>query len=107
MHDLPEVAAEHNSRRHRRGACPCCGRQVELTFHHLIPRKMHRRARFRKRYDRDTLQLGLFVCRACHSGIHRAYDEMTLATRFSTPQALLRDPTLQRHFRWVGRQRRG
>ncbi len=67
---------------------------------------MHRRPRFRKAYDRDTLQLGLFVCRACHSGIHDTYDEITLATRFNTPAALLADPTLRRHFRWVARQRR-
>jgi Na+-translocating ferredoxin:NAD+ oxidoreductase RnfC subunit len=99
------IAATSNSRQRRSGSCPCCGRTVALTFHHLIPRKLHRRTRFRKRFDRDTLNRGIFICRRCHSGIHASYDEMTLASYFSTPNALLRDPTLRRHFAWVSRQR--
>jgi len=96
-----------NRRTLRRGQCPCCGREVPLTFHHLIPRKVHRRPRFRKHYDRETLNMGLFLCRRCHSGIHKRYDELTLAREFNTPEALLADPDLKRHFEWVSRQREG
>jgi len=101
----PDIEVTSNSRQRRSGVCPCCRRAVMLTFHHLIPRKVHRRARFRKKFDRDTLNGGIFICRRCHSGIHASYDEMTLANKFSTPDALLRDPTLRRHFDWVSRQR--
>lgn len=86
--------------------CPFCRRESALTFHHLIPRKVHRRARFSKRYDRSTLNLGIRICRLCHSGIHACHDEMRLATDFNTPQALCNDPTLQKHFRWVSKQKR-
>ncbi len=102
---MTDVVPTHNSRSLRRGECPCCRREVALTFHHLIPRKMHRRPRFRKHYDRDTLNRGIFLCRRCHSGIHKRYDELTLARDFSTPDALLADPDLQRHFAWVARQK--
>ena len=101
----PVIEATPNSRHCRKGNCPCCGRSAVLTFHHLIPRKVHRRSRFRKHFNRHTLNSGIFICRRCHSGIHASYDEMTLAKNFSTPDALLLDPTLRRHFTWVSRQR--
>ena len=95
-------------RRQRRafGCCPCCQRRQPLTFHHLIPKKLHRRVHFRKRYPRATLASGIMICRACHDGIHRLYGEMALGKRFNTLEALLEDPTLRRHFDWVARQRR-
>ena len=94
------------SRRDRPTRCATCGRDTALTFHHLIPRKLHRRARFRRDYDRDTLNLGIHVCRPCHRGIHRSYDEMTLGTRLCTLASLLADPVLARHFAWVAKQKR-
>ena len=94
------------SRRPQCGDCPCCGRRLPLTFHHLIPRKLHRRPRFRKRYSRAELALGIYVCRDCHDGIHRTYTEMELARDKATPEALLGDTELGRHFSWLSRQRR-
>ncbi len=94
-------------RRQTPAACATCGREVPLTFHHLIPRKLHRRNYFRRRYDRDTLNQGIYVCRPCHRGIHRLYDEMTLGRDFGSLQSLLGDAALARHFAWVGKQRRG
>ncbi|MGB2522028.1 MAG: hypothetical protein ACPIB3_00665 [Luminiphilus sp.] len=45
------------------------------------------------------------MCRLCHRGIHREYDEMTLARQFNTLTALMGDETLSRHFEWVAKQR--
>ena len=92
--------------RAKTGHCALCGRDTQLTFHHLIPRKMHRRSRFRKRVDRGTLQAGIDICQPCHRGIHRLYDEMTLATHLSTLDALRSDEAIRRHCQWVARQRR-
>jgi hypothetical protein len=86
--------------------CSLCGRRTALTFHHLIPRKVHRRTHFRKRFSRAQLAAGIDVCRLCHDGIHRLYDELTLARRFSTLEALRSDPAIQRHCRWVRKQQR-
>ncbi|MEM9315770.1 MAG: hypothetical protein AAGA95_14180 [Pseudomonadota bacterium] len=85
--------------------CATCGRRTALTFHHLIPRKLHRRARFQKRYSREALNRGIHVCRLCHRGIHRSYDEMTLGRDFSSLELLRRDPLLARHFAWVAKQK--
>ncbi|WP_298609157.1 HNH endonuclease [uncultured Thiothrix sp.] len=87
------------------GVCTCCGRNTALTFHHLIPRKLHRRTAFKKKYGRDELNQGIAVCRLCHNGIHDLYTEMQLAKAFISLQALLADPALQLHFAWVAKQK--
>ena len=53
----------------------------------------------------QQLQAGIGLCRLCHQGLHRLYDEMTLAKRLNTTQALREDPAVQRHARWVRKQR--
>ena len=85
--------------------CACCGRVVSLTFHHLIPRKVHRRKGFRKKYSKEELNIGVHICRKCHRGVHATYDEITLATRFDTLEKLLGDDALANHFQWVAKQR--
>ncbi|MFN4328674.1 MAG: hypothetical protein ACK4FF_07345 [Limnobacter sp.] len=51
------------------------------------------------------LNAGINICRACHDGIHNAYDEMQLAKGFSTLDSLLADEGLKRHFAWVAKQK--
>ncbi|MFI0399589.1 MAG: hypothetical protein ACH34X_10935 [Thiolinea sp.] len=92
-------------RHEHQGICTCCGRITTLTFHHLIPRKLHRRTAFKKRYNREELNQGIAVCRTCHNGIHALYTEMQLAKRFASLNALLADPALQTHFAWVAKQK--
>lgn len=89
----------------RVGVCPCCGRTTRLTFHHLIPRHMHRRAFFRKHYSRDERNKGITICRQCHDGIHRFYSSMALAKELNTLDKLLNDEKLAAHFAWVSKQR--
>ena len=86
------------------GPCALCGREAPLTFHHLIPKKVHRRPRFAKRYSREALASGIDVCRLCHRAIHRFHDEMTLARELCTLEALREDERLRQHARWAARQ---
>ena len=85
--------------------CVLCQRAVALTFHHLIPRKMHRRTYFRKNFTKQQLATGIWVCRQCHNGIHNLYDEMTLAKKYHNLSALKNDPALQKHIQWVAKQK--
>lgn len=87
-------------------SCPCCTRMLPLTFHHLIPKKVHRRTRFSRRYDGNILNQGIYICQDCHRHIHGTYDEMRLANDYSVPEALINDPVLQPHFQWLAKQRR-
>lgn len=95
------------SRVTRPAQCPLCNRTTKLTFHHLIPKKMHRRTFFRKNFSKATLNAGINICQKCHSGIHETYDEMTLAKQFPSLTAIQSDPTLKRHFAWVAKQKTG
>ncbi len=87
------------------GLCPCCERTLNLTFHHLIPKKMHRRQHFKKHFTNEQLNLGIYLCRQCHNGVHRLYSEMQLAKEFNTLQRLTSDEQLSKHFSWVAKQK--
>lgn len=95
----------HDSQKVKLGRCVLCKRETYLTFHHLIPRKLHRRPFFKKHYSKIALNQGIAVCRACHSGIHRLYDEMHLAKHLNTLTNLENDTALMQHVAWVARQR--
>jgi len=89
----------------KRGDCCLCQRHCLLTFHHLIPKKMHRRPHFQKRFSKVELNQGIHICRLCHSGIHNLYDEMTLAKQYSNLAALQADAEVSKHVSWVARQK--
>lgn len=90
---------------HQRESCELCGRRTSLTSHHLIPRKLHRRNFFKNRYSRDELQGCLRLCRACHRGLHKLYDEMTLGKSLNSLEKLLADDAVVRHVAWVAKQK--
>jgi hypothetical protein len=101
---LPDSASA-NARHKRPETCCLCFRDTALTFHHLIPRKVHRRSFFQKNYSREQLNLGIFICRTCHKGIHALFDEMTLARQYNTLEQLREDAELAKHVAWSAKQK--
>lgn len=89
----------------KHGICCLCKRETDLTFHHLIPRKVHRRAYFKKNFSKLELNTGIDVCRQCHRGIHKTYNEMELAKQFNSIDKIMIDPVLSKHVSWVAKQR--
>ena len=91
----------------RNGDCELCGRSVSLTFHHLIPRTLHRKPRYQKRYTKDEMRhRGLYLCCLCHNGIHTLIpDEKDLGQTFNTKEALLAHEPMARHVAWVRKQK--
>ncbi|MFP4066189.1 MAG: hypothetical protein ACLFRR_09925 [Spirochaetaceae bacterium] len=86
--------------------CELCGRRKPLSFHHLIPRKNHRKRRFRRHYDREELtSRGLWLCRLCHRQIHRFYSEEELGERLHSREALLSEPRMARFLAWARKQK--
>ena len=85
--------------------CPFCARETHLTLHHYIPRKVHRRTHFKKHYSKQTLAKGIRICRQCHRGVHKFYDEMYLAKHLNSSELLCADDALATHFAWVAKQR--
>ena len=86
--------------------CELCGRDQPLTFHHLIPRKVHGKRRFLRRYSKAEMKnRGLYLCRPCHAGLHDLIGEKELGERFNTREDLLAHEGVARHVAWVARQK--
>ncbi|MEM9527747.1 MAG: hypothetical protein AAGA31_14125 [Bacteroidota bacterium] len=89
------------------GACELCHREKPLTEHHLIPRAVHGKRYFQKRFTKEEMtHQRISICRQCHKGIHRIIpNEKELARSFYTKEVLLADERIQRHVRWVAKQK--
>lgn len=86
--------------------CELCGREQPLTFHHLIPKAMHKRNRFQKRHTKQEMRSrGIEICRLCHDGIHDLISKQELAEHFTAKEALLQHPGLIKHLGWVKKQK--
>jgi len=83
--------------------CPMCERRRRLTFHHLIPRAVHRRRWARAKYTRERLNAGVDICRDCHSAIHRFFSETELARHYNSVEALREHPQMASFLRWIRR----
>jgi len=87
-------------------ACELCRRAgLDLTRHHLIPRKQHRRRSCRERFDREERQTRIaMLCRPCHSTVHATLSEKELEAVFNTIDALAQHPEIMKFVAWVRRQ---
>ena len=76
--------------------CELCARGAPLTKHHLIPRSLHGKARYRKRHDRvERLTAILWVCHGCHRHLHALLSERELADHYRSREALLAEVRLE------------
>jgi len=66
---------------------------------------VHRRTHFRRNFKKSDLSTGIMICVQCHKGIHRRFDEVTLARAYNSLAKLQEDPELARHFQWVSKQK--
>ncbi|KAL1800154.1 hypothetical protein ACET3X_000496 [Alternaria dauci] len=75
----------------RATACELCSRDwVPLTYHHLIPKAAHARVRKRGWHTEDKLNSVAWLCRACHSFVHRLAGNEELAKSFYTVELIQR-----------------
>jgi hypothetical protein len=87
--------------------CELCNREKPLTEHHLIPRAVHSKKRFLRKHGKKEMQgRKLMLCKLCHKGVHELIpDEKDLAESFNTKEALLADPRILEHVKWVRKQK--
>jgi len=87
--------------------CELCGREKPLTKHHLIPRAVHGKKRYRDRFGKqEMIRRGIQICRQCHNGIHDLIpDEKLLAEHFYTKELLLAHEAIARHVAWARKQK--
>lgn len=69
--------------------CELCERDwVPLTYHHLIPKSTHDRVKKRGWHDDDVLNSVAWLCRACHSFVHRLASNEELARYYYTVELI-------------------
>lgn len=65
--------------------CELCRRDwIPLTYHHLIPKSTHERVLKRGWHDESVLNSVAWLCRACHSFVHRLVGNEELARGWYT-----------------------
>lgn len=86
-------------------SCVLCGRDRPLTFHHLIPRTLHRKRWVKARFEASALHSGIWVCRDCHDAVHRFIPHRELAESFCTLETLRVHPEVAKFVLWIRTQR--
>ncbi|KAL5380796.1 hypothetical protein DPSP01_007597 [Paraphaeosphaeria sporulosa] len=75
----------------RTSACELCARDwIPLTYHHLIPKSTHERVRKRGWHAEESLNSVAWLCRACHSFVHRLAGNEELARGWYTVELIVR-----------------
>ncbi|KAF4556184.1 Hypothetical protein D9617_1g080590 [Elsinoe fawcettii] len=86
--------------------CEICAREhLPLTYHHLIPRSMHAKAVKRGWVEQWEVQKVAWLCRACHSFVHRVATNEELAREWNSVERLVEREDVQGWAGWVGRIR--
>lgn len=90
------------------GKCDLCKREKELTFHHLIPRKVHKNSRVMRLHTKKYMrEAGIDVCKDCHRMIHRSHSHIYLALEYYNLELLKTSPKVIKFVKWVTKQKRG
>ncbi|KAK3111792.1 hypothetical protein LTR53_012600 [Teratosphaeriaceae sp. CCFEE 6253] len=86
--------------------CEICEREhLPLTYHHLIPRQMHAKAVKRGWHKDWELNKVAWLCRACHSYVHKIATNEDLARELYSVELLLERDDVVKWANWVGRVR--
>lgn len=87
----------------RTSACEICDRDwVPLTYHHLIPRGVHAKVLKRGWHEEHMLNSVAWLCRACHSFVHRMAGNEELAKEWYTVEKICEREDVQKWAQWVG-----
>lgn len=86
--------------------CELCEREVhEVTRHHLIPRKLHRKKRFQKQFSSEELQETVDLCRLCHRQLHKLISHRELGETYHSLAQLRAHPGIQTFLVWARKQK--
>jgi len=100
--------------------CDMCERHTKLTFHHLIPKETFSHylkknrlppnidiPNFDKTFNlgRFLHSYGIYVCRPCHSAIHRCEANKVLAAEFNNLERLMLHPKISAWAKFNAKQK--
>ena len=83
--------------------CELCSRtHLPLTYHHLIPKSTHARCLKRGWHREEDLNRVAWLCRACHSFVHRMAGNEELAREWFTMERVRGMEGVEGWVKWVG-----
>ena len=88
--------------------CDLCGRLLKegTTSHHLVPRAVHCKKRFQRRFSKDEMRTTVELCRDCHRAVHDLVpDEKDIAQNYYTVDLLKEHPAIAKFLTWVRKQK--
>lgn len=84
------------------GKCELCKRENLLTFHHFIPVCLHKNKWFKKRFTREEMRKGIYICKEdCHRQIHLFITEKEMGKNYNTKEKLLSHPEIKKYLKWL------
>ncbi|KAI5790692.1 hypothetical protein DFH27DRAFT_485988 [Peziza echinospora] len=90
----------------KKEGCEICERTGgNLTYHHLIPRSTHAKVLKRNWHPEHMLNSVAWLCRPCHSTVHKVADNETLAREYYTVEKLLERDDVQKWAAYISKQR--
>ncbi|KAK4990687.1 hypothetical protein LTR50_002387 [Elasticomyces elasticus] len=86
-------------------ACEICEREhIPLTYHHLIPKQVHTKVLKRGWHKEWELNKVAWLCRACHSFVHKCASNEELAKQWYSVERLMERDDVQAWAKWVGKK---
>jgi hypothetical protein len=90
----------------RTNACEICERDwVPMTYHHLIPKQVHAKVLKRGWHEEKRLNSVAWLCRACHSFVHRMASNEDLAREYYTVERICEREDVHKWAQWVRKVR--
>ncbi len=87
------------------GVCPICSRMETLTFHHLIPKTLHKNKWYKKNFTKERMGEGVYICRLCHNNIHIFIEEKDMGYEYNTLEKILNHEKVINYIPWATKQK--
>ena len=89
-------------------ACALCKRNtMKLTFHHLIPRKMHSKKYVKKNHPNIELnRYGINLCIPCHKQLHKLFTHRELALEYYSADRIIASERMNAAIKFNAKQKK-
>ena len=89
-------------------ACELCQRaNMKLTFHHLIPRKMHSKKYVQKVHPNIELNRhGISLCIPCHKQLHKLFTHRELALEYYSADRIIASERMKAAIKFNAKQKK-
>lgn len=86
--------------------CELCGRNQELSSHHLIPKQVHSKNWCKKMFSKGEMNnRRANLCKLCHTTLHKFFTHRELGEVYNTIEKLMLSEKIIKFLVWVKKQK--